>query len=78
MHLALLFFPLALALILGSPSFILLVWPAEVLLMLFLIKTVEEREALSKFGDDYRRYMEEVPAFNSRPECLRKLFEEDT
>jgi len=77
MHLALLFFPLALALILGSPSFILFVWPAEVLLMLFLIKTVEEREALSKFGEEYRRYMEEVPAFNLRPECLRKLFEED-
>ena len=77
MHLALLFFPLAFALILGSPSFILFVWPAEVLLMLFLIKTVEEPEALRKFGDEYRRYMAEVPAFNLRPDCLKRLFEEE-
>ncbi len=78
MHLALLFFPLAFALILGSASFALFVWPAEVLLMLFLIKTVEEPEALRKFGDEYRRYMAEVPAFNLRPDCLKRLFEEES
>jgi len=78
MHLALFFFPLAFALLLGSPSFILFIWPLEVLLMLILIKTVEEPEALKKFGDDYRRYMEEVPGFNLRPDCLRRLFTEET
>ena len=73
MHLALFFFPLALALIIGSPSFILIVWPLEVLLMLALIKLVEEPEAIRKFGDEYRRYMAEVPGFNLRPDCLRRL-----
>ena len=77
MHLALFFFPLAFALILGSPSFILFVWPLEVLLMLLLIKTIEEPEALEKFGDDYRRYMKEVPGFNLRPDCLKRLFTEE-
>jgi len=76
MHLALLFMPLALGLILGSPSFILIVWPLEAMLMLMLIKTVEEPEALRKFGDEYRRYMREVPPFNLRPNCLRRLFED--
>ncbi len=73
MHLALLFFPLALGLIVGSLGFVLFVWPLEVLLMLILIKTVEEKEALAKFGDAYRRYMEEVPAFNLSPACLVRL-----
>ena len=73
MHLALFFFPLAFGLIVGSVSFALFIWPLEVLLMLFLIKRVEEPEALAKFGDAYRRYMEEVPAFNLSRDCLRRL-----
>ncbi len=77
MHLALFFLPLALGLILGSPSFCLFVWPLEVLLMLALIKLVEEPEAIRKFGDAYRAYMREVPAFNLRPDCLRRLFTEE-
>jgi len=77
MHFALLFFPLALGLLIGSPSFVLFVWPAEVALMLYLIKTIEEADALRAFGEEYRRYMEEVPAFNLHPECLVKLFREE-
>jgi len=77
MHLGLLFFPLSIALIIGSPGFILIVAPAEMLLMLLLIKLVEEPEAIRKFGDEYRQYMKEVPMFNFSPAVLRSLMHDD-
>ncbi len=73
MHLGLLFFPLAIALIVGSPGFILLIWPAEALLMLAMIKGIEEKEALAKFGDAYRQYQQQVSFFNLRLSCLKLL-----
>ena len=33
----------------------------------------EEREALANFGDDYRDYMGEVPAFVPRLSTLRRV-----
>ncbi len=75
MHFGLLFFPLSLALIAGSPSFIVIIAPVEMILMVVMIKLLEEREAIEKFGEDYIRYMKEVPMFNLRPECLKRLFE---
>ena len=77
MHLGLLLFPLAVALILGSPSFIMLIAPLEMLFMLVMIKVVEEPEALRKFGDSYRLYQQEVPMFSLHPDCLRELFAAD-
>ena len=76
MHLALFFLPLALGLLIGSPSFVLLIWPLELLAMLAMVKLIEEPEALRKFGDEYRRYMREVPAFNLSRRCLARLFED--
>lgn len=73
MHLGLLFFPLALALILGSPTFIFIIALLEMVGMVVLIKLVEEREALAKFGDAYRAYMRTTPMFSFRPECIRKM-----
>ncbi len=73
MHLGLLFFPLAFALIIGSVTFIIVIVPMEVVMMLILIKLVEEREAISKFGDDYIEYMKRVPMFNLSPRCLKLL-----
>lgn len=78
MHLGLLLFPPAFGLILGSPAFILLIAPAAMILMLVLILTLEEREALAKFGQSYRGYRRRVPAFNLRPDCLKRLFEAAT
>ena len=75
MHFGLLFFPLSLALIAGSVSFIVIIAPLEMILMVVMIKLLEEREAIAKFGEEYVRYMKEVPMFNLRPECLKKLFE---
>ncbi len=76
MHLGLLFFPLSAALILGSPTFILVIAPLEMLFMLALIKFVEEPEAIRKFGDAYRQYQKQVPMFNFRPSCWRQILSE--
>ena len=73
MHLGLLFFPLAFALLLGSPTFIMITAPLEMLLMLLMIKFIEEPEAEKKFGEAYRQYKKEVPFMNFSPECIRKL-----
>lgn len=77
MHLGLLFFPWAVALILGSPGFILFVAPLEMVLMVIMVLTLEEREALRKFGAEYADYRRRVPAFSLRPACLRRLMESD-
>ncbi len=76
MHLGLMFSPLAIALILGSPSFIFILAPLEMLIIVALIKLVEEREALAKFGDDYRAYMKTTPMFSLRLDCIRKMLGE--
>ena len=73
MHFGLLFFPWSVALILGSPSFILLIAPLEMLFMIAMIKLVEEPEAIRKFGDAYREYQRQVPMFNLCLSCLRQL-----
>ncbi|MEA3307946.1 MAG: isoprenylcysteine carboxylmethyltransferase family protein [Chloroflexota bacterium] len=73
MHLGLLFFPWAVALILGSPFFIGVSAPLEMLFMLAMIKFVEEPEAIRKFGAAYREYQQQVPMFNFHLSCLRQL-----
>jgi len=74
MHFGLLFFPLAIALMLGSPTFILIVYPVEVIIMFLLIKFAEEPQAIHKFGDEYKEYMKRVPFFSLKAECLKQLF----
>lgn len=74
MHFGLLLFPFAFAFILGSPSFILIVAPLEIILIILLIKFVEERQAIHKFGSVYREYMRQVPFFSLKPKCLKELF----
>ena len=76
MHLGLLFFPLSIALIIGSPTFIFIIAPLEMLIIVGLIKLVEEREALAKFGDAYRAYMKTTPMFSLRPDCIREMLGE--
>lgn len=73
MHLGLFLFPFAVAFLIGSPSFIILVAPLEVAFMLLMIKLVEEPEAIKKFGDEYINYMKRVPWFCFRIECLKEL-----
>ena len=74
MHFGLLFLPLALALIVGSPGFVFIISPLEILLMLLLIATLEEAEVARKFGEAYAVYRQQVPAFSLKPACLKLLF----
>lgn len=76
MHFGLLFFPLAFALVIGSVSFIILIAPLEIIFMIIMIKLMEEPEAIRKFGDEYRQYMHNVPMFNLKWGCIKKLFKE--
>ena len=73
MHLGLLFFPLSFALLASSPSFIFIIAPAEMIIMLILIKLMEEPEAIRKFGDEYREYMKQTPMFCFKPKCIKEL-----
>jgi len=73
MHLGLLFFPWSAALILGSPTFFLVIAPIEILIIMALVKLVEEPEAIRKFCDAYRQYQKQIPMFNFRPACWRQM-----
>jgi protein-S-isoprenylcysteine O-methyltransferase Ste14 len=73
MHLGLMLFPWAVALLIGSLSFLLYIAPLEMVLMVILIFTLEEREVSRKFGEAYHAYARQVPPFNLRPDCLRRL-----
>ncbi len=73
MHLGLLFMPLAVALLSYSPSFIFIIAPVEMIFMVIMIKIFEEPEAIRKFGEEYEKYMKEVPAFCLKRKCLKEL-----
>ncbi len=75
MHLGLLLFPFAFAFLAGSPSFVLMIAPLEVIFMLLMIKWVEEPEAIRKFGDTYLDYMKSTPWFCLKKKCLKMLFQ---
>ena len=66
--------PLSLALLLGSPTFIFCVAPAEALFILLMILTLEEREAIGKFGEAYRKYRKRTPIVPRNRKCWKKLF----
>ncbi len=74
MHFGLMFFPLSVALITGSFSFIFIVSPVELVIIILLVGTLEEHEAISKFGEEYMRYKETTPFFSLRLSCLKLLF----
>ena len=73
MHLGLLLFPLSFAFLIGSPSFILLIAPAEIIFILILIKFYEEPEAIKKFGREYLEYKNQLPWFCFKIRCLKEL-----
>ncbi|MCD6388251.1 MAG: isoprenylcysteine carboxylmethyltransferase family protein [Desulfobulbaceae bacterium] len=74
MHFGLLFFPLSIALILGSVSFILFIAPAEMVFMIGMIKFIEEPQAIRKFGQEYSVYKSRVPMFSLKWTCMKSLF----
>ena len=66
--------PIAFALLIGSPFYILLIAPVEMLFVVIMVLTFEEWECRRKFGEDYDRYADEVPAVCFKKECLKQLF----
>ena len=73
MHLGLFLFPLGIAFLIGSPSFILFIAPTEIIFMLIMIKLVEEPGAINKFGKEYLNYKKQVPCFCFKVKCLKEL-----
>ncbi len=65
--------PLAFAFCLGSPAFITMVAPIEMLLIVIMVMTLEEWECRKKFGTAYEKYADKVPAVCLSKECLKKL-----
>jgi len=76
MHLGLLLFPVSIALIVASPTFLLIICPIEILFILIMIKIVEEPEAVRKFGDEYLEYKKQTPMFCFKVACLKELLKE--
>jgi len=64
---------LALGLIVGSPPFLLCIYPIEPIVML-LIRFLEKREAVAKFGEAYLKYRQDVPMFSLSCRYLKRLF----
>jgi len=73
MHLVLFLFPLGIAFLIGSPSFILIIAPIEIIFMLLMIKLVEEPGTINKFGEEYLNYKKQVPWFCFKIKCLKEL-----
>ncbi len=66
--------PLGWALLLGSPTFITIVAPLEMLFIIVMVMVFEEREAEQKFGEDYLWYRQKVPMISFKLMCLKQLF----
>jgi len=66
--------PFGWALLLGSPTFICIIAPAEMLFIIFMVIIFEEMEVKKKFGDAYKAYAQKVPMVSFRLACLKKLF----
>ena len=66
--------PLGWALLLGMPTFIIIIAPLEMLFIIFMIIVFEEMEVRRKFGNEYRAYAQKVPMVSFKCSCLRKVF----
>jgi len=66
--------PLGWALLLGSPTFITVIAPLEMLFIVIMVIVFEEREVKRKFGEAYERYRHKVPMVSFKRECLKALF----
>jgi len=66
--------PLGWALLLGSPTYIILVAPIEMFFIIMMVLIFEEMEVDKKFAKEYAEYRKEVPMVSLRLECLKLLF----
>jgi len=66
--------PFGWALFLGSPTFITLVAPLEMIFIIVMVLVFEEMEVRAKFGKEYEEYKAKVPMVNLSKKCLKELF----
>jgi len=66
--------PFALAFLLGSPTFIVIVAPLEMFFIAFMVLIFEEMECRKKFGVSYEEYSKKVPMICFKQKCLKDLF----
>ena len=66
--------PLGWALLLGSPTFITVVTPLEMIFIVVMVMIFEEQEVKGKFGEAYRDYANDVPMVSFEWGCLKRLF----
>ena len=66
--------PLGWALLLGLPTFIIIIAPLEMIFIVFMVMIFEEMEVKRKFGDDYKSYAKKVPMVSFKRSSLRRLF----
>ncbi len=66
--------PLALALLMGSPSFIFLIAPIEGVIIALLMIIFDEMESRMKFGKEFEEYRKKTPIFPRTTKCYKKLF----
>jgi len=66
--------PLGWALLLGSPTFIMVLAPLEMFFIVIMVIVFEEMEVSRKFGTAYEEYRKKVPMVSLRWKCLEWLF----
>ncbi len=66
--------PPGLAFLVGSPTFILLIAPLELLFIALMTLIFEEMECRIKFGKAYKTYAQKVPMVCIKKSCLKELF----
>ena len=66
--------PLGWALLLGSPTFITIIAPIEMIFIVLMVLIFEEMEVKRKYKDDYKKYKTKTPMVNFSFTCLKQLF----
>jgi protein-S-isoprenylcysteine O-methyltransferase Ste14 len=66
--------PLGWALLLGSPTFIIIIAPIEIIFIIMMVIIFEEMEVKKKFGEAYKNYSKKVPMISFKKHCLLALF----
>ena len=72
MHLFLSLLPIAVGLVSLNPGMAYITGPILAVLILFMAVKIDEKESIERFGSEYQKYKEEVPAFNLSPACIAK------
>ena len=70
--------PFGWALLIGSPTFITIIAPIEMIFIIIMVTIFEEMEVKRKFSQEYKAYKKEVPMVSFKPSCLKELFTKQT